>query len=74
MTGRAGDAVSCGYEDVVEDVVDRARVVAWLRDLADLDPRDPYWSGLRDGLLEAAIQLERGVGAIDGVDGLRSRS
>lgn len=44
----------------------RARVVAWLRDLAEIDPRDPYWSGVRDGLLHAADNLERGVAAVDG--------
>jgi hypothetical protein len=45
----------------------RARVVAWLRDLAEIDPRDQYWSGVRDGLLHAADNLERGVGAVDGI-------
>jgi hypothetical protein len=44
----------------------RARVVAWLRDLSEVEPRDQYWRGIRDGIRRAADDLERGVGAVEG--------
>lgn len=44
----------------------RARVVAWLRDLSEVEPRDQYWRGIRDGIRRAADDLERGVAAVEG--------
>lgn len=44
----------------------RARVVAWLRDLSEVEVRDQYWLGIRDGIRRAADDLERGVAAVEG--------